>query len=397
MKICLIAPLFEPWNHGGNTVYINNLAHILSEKHQVLVITAPGPKKRKVNEINPNLRIIELNSGNIAPLYSIRKNQGEIGLAKRLVWNFLDLWNFSYYHQIKKILQSEKPDVVQTNSIKGISPSLFSAVKNQKIPHVFVLHSYESISRWGTLMRGDKPIQFNWLDNIYMSWMRSITANISAVISGSKFTLDFFVKMGFFKNSKKFVIPHGIKLNTDIKPKQGIGLDFMYLGRLEKSKGVQIAIQTFKKVKENNSRFHIVGDGGYFDHLKKLANEDDRIIFYGPRFGKDLVPIFRKCSYGIVPSIWHETFGYINLQFMNEGLPIIGSNMGAIPELIKEGNCGFVYEAFDVESLRKIMQRVVTDEKILSNLSQNAILASKKFSIDNQIKSTIMVYNSVIR
>ena len=395
MKICFIAPLFEPWNIGGDTTYIDNLVHNLSKNNDVILITIPGPEKRIQNKKNQNFKIIELKLSNIAPLYSVQKNLPKMGLAKRTIWHMLDLWNYSYYNQIKKILENEKPDVVHTNSIKGISSSVFSAVKSKQIPHVHNVLDYELISLWVTLLRGGKPIQFNWIDNIYTSWMRYNSSNISAVISGSKFTLDLFLKMGFFKNSKKFVIPHGIILKTGVKPKEGIGRDFFYLGRLNVSKGVHVAIQAFKQIKEENARLHIVGDGSEEGALKKLAKGDNRIIFHGALYENDLVQLFNKCSFGIVPSIWHETFGYVIIMFMNNGIPIIGSNMGAIPELIRDGDCGFIYNAHDVESLQKIMEKVLVDEKILNKLSQNAILASKKFSIDDEIKATIKVYNSV--
>jgi len=203
VKICFIAPLFEPWNIGGDTAYANELAHYLSNNHQVIVITLPGPEKRQITKKNSNLKIIELKRANIASLYTVQKNNPPMGLAKRIIWQILDLWNFSYYFQIKKILETEKPNIVHTNSVKGISSSLFSAVKSQQIPHVHIIHDFELISRWPSLMRGGKHIKYNWLDKIYLKWMKSNSSNISAVIYCSKFTVNLFSDLEFFINSKK--------------------------------------------------------------------------------------------------------------------------------------------------------------------------------------------------
>lgn len=391
MKICLISPLFEPWNTGGDTEYINNLAQNLSKEHEVVVITTTGPEKRIQNKTK-NFKIFELRLANVVDFYSYKKNPHTIDLGKRIIWHILDMWNISYYKQIKKILKIEKPEIVHTNATKGISSSVFAAIKNQKIPHVLNLHDYWVISRWGSLIRFGKPIRFNIIDKIYMNLMRSLTSDIGAVISASDFTLNFFRKNGFFTNSQKFVIPYGIEIKTNVKHKKGVGRDFMYLGRLHKTKGVHILIKAFKKIDECDARLHIVGDGEYTDILKKLAEGDKRIIFHGPRYGKDLDSIFEKCSYGVVPSIWEEVFGYVNLHFMNNGLPVIGSNKGGIPEIITRGNCGIIYPANDVESLRKIMLMLLKNDMILERLSKNALMAIKNYSVREQVRNIVKVY-----
>ncbi len=81
MKICLIAPLFAPWNMGGAEKYINLLANSLSKDNEVLILTTKGPKDRNLTNDNKNLRIVELKQSNVASIYAIQKNQPRIGLS----------------------------------------------------------------------------------------------------------------------------------------------------------------------------------------------------------------------------------------------------------------------------------------------------------------------------
>jgi len=187
MKICLIAPLFEPWNMGGAEKYINSIARSFSKDNEVLVITTKATRERKLSKDYANLRVIELKQSNIALFYAIQKNQPPIGFSTRFIWTLFDHWNFSNFTQIKKILEEENPDIVHTNSVKGLSSSVFSAVKRTGIPHVHILHDYELISRWVTLMRNGKPIRFNLFDHLYIRFMRGISSHVTSVIAPSKF------------------------------------------------------------------------------------------------------------------------------------------------------------------------------------------------------------------
>ena len=392
MKICLIAPLFEPWNMGGAEKYINLLANSLSKDNEVLILTTKGPKDRNLTNDNKNLRIVELKQSNVASIYAIQKNQPRIGLSTRFIWTLFDFWNFSNFAQVKKILETEKPDIVHTNGIKGLSSSVFSAVKQTGIPHVHILHDYELISRWVTLMRHGKPIRFNLFDQMYIRFMKGISSHITSVITPSKFVMDSHVKMGFFKNSKKFVIPHGMNLKSVVKPREGIGKNFIILGRLHETKGIQIAIHAFKLIKQKDIRLHIVGEGNYFNVIKSLVHGDKRIVIHGYLNSQKLNALLDACSYGIVPSIWPETFGYIINEFMNEGLPVIASDLGAISELIKDGHNGFLFPSGDEQTLKKIIEKLINDDKILERLSKNAINSSMNFSMDKQLQMTRDVY-----
>ena len=120
MKICLIAPLFDPWNIGGAEKYAKTLAFELSKKNEVVVITSEGHSKRKKQQSIENPKIIEIKPTNVSTLYEMITHQNSVGIGKKLIWNFSDIWNISSYIKIKDILKKEKPDIVHTNGVKGL-------------------------------------------------------------------------------------------------------------------------------------------------------------------------------------------------------------------------------------------------------------------------------------
>jgi len=106
MKICLLTPLFHPWNAGGAENYVNTLAQALAKHHEVIVVTTKGPKAREQNKSNTNPRVIEINPINIDSLYSVIQKRSFIWTIKKSLWFILSMWNISTYVQIKRILDT---------------------------------------------------------------------------------------------------------------------------------------------------------------------------------------------------------------------------------------------------------------------------------------------------
>jgi glycosyltransferase involved in cell wall biosynthesis len=398
MKICLVSNLFEPWNLGGAEKHVAALALELAKAHQVIVITTTGPKPRAENQSSSNPRIIEIKPNNIMSRYEKVANSSSNGAAKTLLWHLLELWDLSSYKQMKKILHHEKPDIVHSHNIRGLSISCFGAIKQNKIPHIHTLHDYELISPWSALYRTHKPIsKFHFFDRLFVGYMRKMSSSVDSVISPSKFVMDFFSKMGFFKNSKKFVVPHGT-ISCSANPKKNFGKEFLFIGRITEEKGVQVAIEAFKKIKDGNVKLNIVGNGPYLDKLKQIAWGDKRIIFHGfVGNSSSLEEVFNRSSYAVVPSLWYENFPLVINEVRARGLPVLASKIGGIPELVKDGHDGFFFEAGNADSLYSLLENLTKDTDMLPKLSENAIEMSKRFSIEEQTKTILNIYTDAMQ
>jgi len=397
MKVCLITPLFKPWNLGGAEIYAEVLVRELSQENEVIVITTIGPEPRNSKNTNKNIRIIEFNPKNISTMYNFATAK-KMNIFKNLFWRSVDLWNYSSYLKIKKILAKEKPDIVQTNGIRGFSPSIFKAIKTLNIPHVHILHDYSLITQQASsLFRNERSISIlNFFDKIYCWHMKRMSSAINTIISPSKYLMELHTTLGYFKKSKKFIIPHGCRLVPNTIPKTENKKNFVFIGQLLETKGILLAVKAFQKIENQEARFHIIGKGPLKDRIQNEIKNDNRIIFHGYIPLEKMQAIIEKCSFLIIPSIWPEPFGLVIHEGMSYGLPVIGSNIGAIPELVKNNINGFLFEAGNIDSLFKILDDIVKDKYDYRALSSNAIKSSTNFSIEKQMNSHMDVYKKMI-
>lgn len=393
MKICLISPFYDPWLIGGAERYITHLGNALARDHELIVVTTIGKQPRVVTSSNNNPRIIEINPGNIFSPYEVI-TRSSVSPMSKLIWHIIDVWNPFVYSCIKQLLRHEKPDIVHTNGVKGLSASLFSAIKKSNIPNVHTMHDYELLSRWSSLFRNGAPIErFNAIEKIYMSLMKRISSSIDGVISPSKFLLGKHLEHGFFSKTSRYVIPNGNMIRHDTLRKK-FSREFLYIGQLTENKGVHIAIAAFKKVRFSDAKFHIIGDGRYMPRLKELASDDNRIKIYGYIQNQSAVDeIIKECSYFVFPSIWYENYPLVLNELMSHGLPVIASNIGGVPEIINHGHNGFLVTPNSIEELRAIFEEVMSSENLISKLSDNAILSSKMFPLHKHVEKIVEVYN----
>lgn len=391
--------IFNSIKSGGAAIYVRRLAQELAKNHQVFVISALSGNEGTPHKSNSIPDLVEIDSECTIPVYSLLGGSSCMtDKIERILWHSLEFWNFFAYLRIRKIFEKEKPDIVHTNTVKRFSPIIFSAIKQSGIPHVHTLHDYELISRLWHLFRNGKVVShYNFFERSYIWYNRNISSSIQGVISPSKSAMEIHTSQGYFQNSKQFVIPHGIVSDNQSIVRKIFSKEFLYLGGMEEMKGPQIAISAFKKVMDEDARLHMVGKGSYLETLKDLAKEDKRIIFYGFRKVEELKNIFEKCSYLICPSISYETFGLTMIEAMSNGLPVIGSNIGSIPEIVKNGYDGFLFEAGNVNDLHSILEDLLKQKVPLSQLSKNALdESSEKYSMALHMKNITTIYSKII-
>jgi len=396
MKICLIAPLFKPWSIGGAEIYAEILTRELSQDNNVVVITSQGPQKRNSENQEKNLRVVEFNPKNIFTYYDFVTSQ-KINFFRNFLWRIIDLWNFSSYQAIKKILVQEKPDIVHTNGIRGFSPMVFKAIKTLKIPHVHVLHDHSLISQWASLFRNGHPIsKLNIFDKMYILYLRRISSSAHSVISPSKYLMDAHTRLGYFKNSEKVIIPTGCDLECKEKPKEKNNKKFLFIGQLLEGKGILTAIKAFQKIHDKEVEFHIIGRGPFEMRIKKEIKNNPGIILHGYVPHEKINSFLEECSFLVVPSIWPEPAALVINEGMRRALPVIASNIGGIPEFVQQNYNGFLFKAGDVNSLYTILNDAINEKYDYFNLSSNALKSSKNLSIEHQIQSTIEVYKKTL-
>jgi glycosyltransferase involved in cell wall biosynthesis len=145
------------------------------------------------------------------------------------------------------------------------------------------------------------------------------------------------------------------------------GQYFLFVGRLEKLKGLQTLIPIFRRYKK--AKLLIAGTGGYEAELRRLANGDDNVHFLGFIPQQKLQFLYRNAAAVIVPSICFEVFPLVVLEAFRQQTAVIVRNIGGMPEIIEESGGGFVYDT--EEELLAAMERLLAEPSYRDELGRH--------------------------
>lgn len=140
---------------------------------------------------------------------------------------------------------------------------------------------------------------------------------------------------------------------------------FLFVGRLEKIKGVQVLLQEFAKYKKCD--LLIVGTGNYESTLKSMAAGLDHVHFLGRMAPEKLRQVYKEAVAVIVPSLCYETFGLVPLEAFSVSTPAIVNGLGALPEVVRDGG-GIVYNT--TEELVSSMDKLLNDRLLRNEIGQ---------------------------
>ena len=144
--------------------------------------------------------------------------------------------------------------------------------------------------------------------------------------------------------------------------------DFGYFGRLSDEKGIVNFLSVVEQFPEK--KFVIIGKGPLETEVERCASLFSNLTFLGAVWNEELYKSLRKVKFTIVPSVWQEVSPYSILQSYDVGIPVIGSDVGGIPELIQDRKTGFIYSANDMKDLKRVL-------KIASSLDEESYISLK--------------------
>jgi glycosyltransferase involved in cell wall biosynthesis len=142
---------------------------------------------------------------------------------------------------------------------------------------------------------------------------------------------------------------------------------FLFVGRLERLKGLQTIIDVWDKVDDYD--LLVVGTGNHEYELRTQAVDNNRVKFLGPLPQSELGNLYYHAQATIVPSITYETFGIIIIESFARKTPVIVRDLGALPEVVRDSDGGFIYRN-DEEFIEAINQ-LATMPTLRSELGEN--------------------------
>jgi glycosyltransferase involved in cell wall biosynthesis len=297
------------------------------------------------------------------------------------------IYSFEAKRKFAALLDAARPDLVHLHNIyHQISPSILSEAKKRGLPVVMTAHDYKliapnySLFHDGAICERTKPHHF-WravghrcvkdsriasaLAATEMSLQSALGLwrnGIDLVIAPSRFVQALLAEYGIDEN-KIVHVPHFIEASSWI-PAEG-GNYALYVGRLSSEKGVDALIRAAANARD--IPVHVVGTGPDEARLKNLAAEfgASNVVFRGFLDGSALRAEYAGARFVVVPSVWYEVFGLVVLEAYAAGKPVIVSQIGGLPELVKDGETGLYATAGDTKDLVEQM-RALWDEPVLA-------------------------------
>ena len=158
------------------------------------------------------------------------------------------------------------------------------------------------------------------------------------------------------------------------KPEKKTPFVFLYVGRLVRHKNVEKLIKAFLQAFGNSERhfLRIVGDGECRAFLEKKYHNEENVLFIGARHSGKLIEAYHHSHVLVLPS-FYEPWGLVVNEAMSAGLPVIASErVGAVGDLVIEGETGFVFNPDEISTLAKIMKTLSEDTNLYEKLSKNS-------------------------
>ena len=154
--------------------------------------------------------------------------------------------------------------------------------------------------------------------------------------------LDKHLAMGIPSVKRVEYLPHFLRLPAPASPTSPWPRPyFLYVGRLESMKGVQVLIDAFRTVA--HSDLLICGQGTHESRLHELAKGLPHIHFLGRRTHAELQNLYAPAVAAVVPSVGYEVFGVVILEALSQRTPVIVHDLGALQEVVRDLRGGLLY------------------------------------------------------
>ena len=139
----------------------------------------------------------------------------------------------------------------------------------------------------------------------------------------------------------------------------------LYFGRFSEEKGIHTLIKVCKELPD--IPFVFAGTGPLESSMKEIKN----IKNVGFQQGETLEKLIREARFSVYPSEWYENCPFSVMESQMYGTPVLGANIGGIPELIQNGKTGELFESGNREDLKAKIQKLWNDKKLCQQYSAN--------------------------
>lgn len=410
MKIVLGVATYYPESKGGTEKYVHELAKYLKSNNIEVCVITPTTKQNSCYTYE-NYEVYTFNVPSKFTTDEIQGNvicRGHENFEKIITDLKPDIFHLhtlstslNTYHleiakklKIKSIFTAHVPGIIcpKGDFITYNNKVCDGKVTASKCGYCYAKHRHHNAlgEITGRLAQSSLATQFlsSRLPQLTVGQKKErdiehLKQTASIIIPVCQWLYDMFLLNGFSPNQLKICRQGvGVEIKTKevvVKQKSYEGIiKIGFIGRLSTEKGLHNLLNAFLKANRPNLELHIVvikldfyDNYEYFEKIDKLV-ASSQAIHYQENMPSNLINDFLdKLHVLSVPSVWLETGPLTIYEALNQKVPILGSNIGGIKELIEDNKTGFLYDFNDVEELKQILINISNQPAILKSLIEN--------------------------
>ncbi|MGQ9707293.1 MAG: glycosyltransferase family 4 protein [bacterium] len=353
MRICLVSSSYRPYISGvGEHVHylgkelkkLGHQVHVLTTTHQPVVQTQTLPSSR------------------LGKAWIIRFARGEFILPVGL----------TLACQVKDFFSSNRFDIVHCHGIFPPEIAYWSTLYSPA-PVVVTFHAVN-------------PQLPGFVCTAFRAFFVNLRQKVNARIAVSRASRDW--AEHFFPGQYN-IIPNGIDLNyfhPDVKPNLPVSQNhrLLFVGRLEKRKGLEYLFQAMPKVLESfpDTQVVVVGFGPLKYHYQQLAARlgiKKSVQFVGPVANHELAGYYTSATLCIAPATGREAMGIVLIEAMACGLPVIASRITGYDEVIEDGVTGILVTPKNVPELAAEIIQLLKSPMLRNRIAQQARIRARDY------------------
>lgn len=333
--------------------------------------------------------------------------------AKYLTYPFTIIYSRKARKQIRKVIEDFKPDVVHINNFNyQITPSVIYEIKKYNIPIVCTAHDVQLVCP-NHRMKNDRVDGlcrqcyggrfYNCVKNncVHSSKLRSIIGMAESWIYRKLHTyrlIDKVVCPSEFMERELLNNPDLAGRTTavhnfiDVLSPNGIEREnyVLYFGRYSEEKGIRTLIKAALSLP--TVQFVFAGKGELEEEINAVPN----IRNVGFKTGDELNEIIEKAAFSVLPSEWGENCPFTVMESQSMCTPVIGADIGGIPELIDDGKTGLLFESGNAQELTEKIEYLYNNRELCEEMSKSC--ASLEYdTIESYTDKMIDLYEGLIK
>lgn len=368
-------------------------------------------------------KLLEEHGHEVFTYYRSNAELNEGGKLKKLLVPFTALYSFKTYREVKQIIKKNKIDIVHVhNTLMMVSPSVFYAAFRCRVPVVQTLHNFRMLCPAGSFFRDNViceecvrggfgcAIRHKCYRNSKLQTIVSSAILTLHRILGTYYKVNFICLTEFNKNkllaslnpAKRIVDAKRVYIKPNFTFADGIvpvktqpkEEYFLFAGRVEALKGIDIAVKAFERLPEKI--LYVAGTGPMMEEMKQYVkiHQMKNVRFLGYLQKEEMTEKFYNAKAVIMTSQCYEAFAMTIAEAYSYGVPVIAGRVGNMDGMVNEGVTGVKFEYNSIEDLAAKVNEFETMD--LNELKENAReFYQQRLRPEDNYQKLIKIYESI--